>query len=439
MLEIEKLTRVPEAETKSFAVSNSKVSAAVFNGYVYYLCTDYLSESYLLHLILLKLHYHRLVKRIPLVEKGVCVMWLEENRLGGKKDTSRTVATVVGGGNIFHGSSWAGSSGLDRSSADYIVDSKWILASVMNAIFLKATMESIGISTRVQTTFTCQRLRNDISVEVSKYDKVSDEIVILVQHKNDASALIFPIVLPVNAQASDQLKGTSKPSFQHALCNYGVASEKGFVEGYELGPSFYHKASKRKLTEPSFLITVAVLNLSNPGNICQSNKGRKGRHIDWREMHFDSRMDMMITAISLLAQLLQFRFLDLRPACSYANNCFFGSIWSLHYGLKTKACQGERKGENILGPGNKPEGLVIMNGLILKLSFKKDSEVVSVDPGEKNPVGTGGNIAGAVAASLAAGETDPSWKKLPEESPVNRWTTDMKLDSSVWMIFGETA
>lgn len=30
------------------------------------------------------------------------------------------VAIVVGGGNIFRGSSWAGSSGLDRSSADYI-------------------------------------------------------------------------------------------------------------------------------------------------------------------------------------------------------------------------------------------------------------------------------------------------------------------------------
>lgn len=36
-----------------------------------------------------------------------------------------------------------------------------------------------------------------------------------------------------------------------------------------------------------------------------------------------------------------------------------------------------------------------MNELILKLSFKKDGEVASVDPGEKNPVGTGGNIAGA--------------------------------------------
>ncbi|RRT81858.1 hypothetical protein BHE74_00012058 [Ensete ventricosum] len=30
------------------------------------------------------------------------------------------VAIVVGGGNIFRGASWAGCSGLDRSSADYI-------------------------------------------------------------------------------------------------------------------------------------------------------------------------------------------------------------------------------------------------------------------------------------------------------------------------------
>ncbi|BFG20034.1 hypothetical protein CerSpe_063080 [Prunus speciosa] len=59
------------------------------------------------------------------------------------------VAIVVGGENIFRGSSWAGSSGLDRSSADYI----GMLETVMNSIFLQATMESIGIPTRVQTAF----------------------------------------------------------------------------------------------------------------------------------------------------------------------------------------------------------------------------------------------------------------------------------------------
>ncbi|GLJ11608.1 hypothetical protein SUGI_0172530 [Cryptomeria japonica] len=59
------------------------------------------------------------------------------------------VAIVVGGGNFFRGSTWAGCSGLDRSSADHI----GMLATVMNAIFLQATMESIGIPTRVQTAF----------------------------------------------------------------------------------------------------------------------------------------------------------------------------------------------------------------------------------------------------------------------------------------------
>ncbi|XP_004503953.1 uridylate kinase PUMPKIN, chloroplastic [Cicer arietinum] len=59
------------------------------------------------------------------------------------------VALVVGGGNIFRGATWAGCSGLERSSADYI----GMLATVMNAIFLQATMESIGIPTRVQTAF----------------------------------------------------------------------------------------------------------------------------------------------------------------------------------------------------------------------------------------------------------------------------------------------
>ncbi|KAG2603489.1 hypothetical protein PVAP13_5KG775150 [Panicum virgatum] len=59
------------------------------------------------------------------------------------------VAILVGGGNIFCGASWAGCSGLDRSSADCI----GMLATVMNSIFLQATMGSIGIPTRVQTAF----------------------------------------------------------------------------------------------------------------------------------------------------------------------------------------------------------------------------------------------------------------------------------------------
>ncbi|XP_077234421.1 uridylate kinase PUMPKIN, chloroplastic-like isoform X2 [Tasmannia lanceolata] len=57
------------------------------------------------------------------------------------------VAIVVGGRNIIRGSSWVGCNGLAHSSADYM----GMLATVMNAIFLQATMESIGIPTRVHT------------------------------------------------------------------------------------------------------------------------------------------------------------------------------------------------------------------------------------------------------------------------------------------------
>ncbi|KAG6541798.1 hypothetical protein Mapa_016811 [Marchantia paleacea] len=59
------------------------------------------------------------------------------------------VAIVVGGGNFFRGASWVGSSGLDRASADHI----GMMATVMNAIFLQASMESIGVPTRVMTAF----------------------------------------------------------------------------------------------------------------------------------------------------------------------------------------------------------------------------------------------------------------------------------------------
>lgn len=59
------------------------------------------------------------------------------------------VAIVVGGGNFFRGASWVGASGLDRASADQI----GMMATVMNAIFLQASMESIGVPTRVQTAF----------------------------------------------------------------------------------------------------------------------------------------------------------------------------------------------------------------------------------------------------------------------------------------------
>ncbi|MEJ7600947.1 MAG: UMP kinase, partial [Kofleriaceae bacterium] len=56
------------------------------------------------------------------------------------------VAVVVGGGNIWRGSS-AQASGMDRASADYV----GMLATVMNAVSLQSAIERAGVVTRVQT------------------------------------------------------------------------------------------------------------------------------------------------------------------------------------------------------------------------------------------------------------------------------------------------
>jgi uridylate kinase len=56
------------------------------------------------------------------------------------------VCLVVGGGNIFRGKALA-ESGMERASADYM----GMLATVMNALALQATLEKNGIFTRVQS------------------------------------------------------------------------------------------------------------------------------------------------------------------------------------------------------------------------------------------------------------------------------------------------
>jgi uridylate kinase len=56
------------------------------------------------------------------------------------------VCLVVGGGNIFRGAVLA-ESGMERASADYM----GMLATVMNALALQASLEKIGVFTRVQS------------------------------------------------------------------------------------------------------------------------------------------------------------------------------------------------------------------------------------------------------------------------------------------------
>ena len=60
--------------------------------------------------------------------------------------TGIQIALVIGGGNIFRGVS-AASSGMDRSTADYM----GMLATVMNALALQQALEKFGVTTRVQS------------------------------------------------------------------------------------------------------------------------------------------------------------------------------------------------------------------------------------------------------------------------------------------------
>ena len=59
------------------------------------------------------------------------------------------VCMVIGGGNIFRGVSVA-AEGIDRTSADYM----GMLATVINALAVQNAMESIGVSTRVQSAIS---------------------------------------------------------------------------------------------------------------------------------------------------------------------------------------------------------------------------------------------------------------------------------------------
>jgi uridylate kinase len=61
------------------------------------------------------------------------------------------VAIVIGGGNLWRGRSGL-ELGMDRATADYM----GMLATVMNALALMDSMESIGVITRVQTAIAMQ-------------------------------------------------------------------------------------------------------------------------------------------------------------------------------------------------------------------------------------------------------------------------------------------
>ena len=63
------------------------------------------------------------------------------------------ISIVIGGGNIFRGISGE-SSGMDRSTADYM----GMLATVINALALQDSLERIGVITRVQTALEIKQV-----------------------------------------------------------------------------------------------------------------------------------------------------------------------------------------------------------------------------------------------------------------------------------------
>src|ERR1700745_3046624 len=67
-------------------------------------------------------------------------------RIKEVRDLDVQVAVVIGGGNIWRGLS-ASHRGMDRTTADYM----GMLATVINALALRSTLDHMGVETRVQT------------------------------------------------------------------------------------------------------------------------------------------------------------------------------------------------------------------------------------------------------------------------------------------------
>ena len=67
------------------------------------------------------------------------------------------VSVVIGGGNIFRGISGA-STGMDRSTADYM----GMLATVINALALQDSLERVGVLTRIQTALEIKQVAESL-------------------------------------------------------------------------------------------------------------------------------------------------------------------------------------------------------------------------------------------------------------------------------------
>ncbi len=69
-------------------------------------------------------------------------------------DAGAQIAVVVGGGNIFRGMKNSKKLGMDQASGDYV----GMLATVMNAIALQSELRKLGVSCRVQSAITMNKI-----------------------------------------------------------------------------------------------------------------------------------------------------------------------------------------------------------------------------------------------------------------------------------------
>ena len=76
------------------------------------------------------------------------------NEIKKAHDTGVQIAVVVGGGNIFRGMKNSKKLGMDQASGDYV----GMLATVMNAIALQSELRKIGVSCRVQSAITMNKI-----------------------------------------------------------------------------------------------------------------------------------------------------------------------------------------------------------------------------------------------------------------------------------------
>src|SRR5207244_13648045 len=74
-------------------------------------------------------------------------------RIKEVRDLGVQVAVVIGGGNIWRGLS-ASHRGMDRTTADYM----GMLATVINALALRSTLDQLGVDKRVQTAIETQNV-----------------------------------------------------------------------------------------------------------------------------------------------------------------------------------------------------------------------------------------------------------------------------------------